>query len=160
MMALAGVLIMAVALLLTPLGLPGLWIMVGVLAFATWFGDVSVVTLALCVAIAVAAEAIEFVIVSKMNVRYGGSRLAFWGAIFGGVAGVLLGMPIPVIGSIIAGFLGSFAGAAAATLYETRRVDSATRVAWGVLLGRMWAAAAKAAAGVVILVLGAAALMF
>lgn len=150
---------MAVALFLTPLGVPGLWIMVGVLAFGAWFGDVSLFILAACVVLAAAAEIIEFFIVSRLNVKYGGSRLAFWGAIAGGVVGVIVGMPVPVIGSIIAGFIGSFAGAAAATLYETKRFDSAGRVGWGVLMGRMWAAAAKVAAGVVIFVVGAWALV-
>ena len=159
MLSILGILIMGVALFLTPLGIPGLWIMVGVLAIATTMGDVGVLVLVTCVVLALAAELLEFVIVQKLNVRYGGSRLAFWGAIFGGVIGVVVGMPVPVIGSIIAGFLGSFAGAMAATLYETRRLESAARVGWGVLVGRMWAAATKVAAGIVIFVLGSAALL-
>ena len=158
-MAILGVLLMGVALFLTPLGIPGLWIMVGVLALGAVLGDVGVVILIVCLALAFGAEVLEFFIVQKLNIRYGGSRLAFWGAIFGGVIGVIVGMPIPIIGSIIAGFLGSFAGAMAATLYETKRFDSAARVGWGVLIGRMWAAATKVAAGIVIFVLGSAALL-
>jgi hypothetical protein len=150
---------MGVALFLTPLGIPGLWIMVGVLAIGTIVGDVGAFIIVICLLLALAAELLEFFIVQKLNVRYGGSRLAFWGAIFGGIAGVILGMPIPIVGSIIAGFLGSFAGAMAATLYETKRLDSAARVGWGVLIGRMWAAATKVAAGIVIFVLGSAALL-
>jgi uncharacterized protein len=140
-----GILVMATALFLTPLGVPGLWIMVAVLALGAWLGDVSIMILGVCVTLAVAAEIAEFLIVQRLNVQYGGSRLAFWGAILGGVVGVILGMPVPVVGSIIAGFLGSFAGAALATLYETRRLDNA--------------AAAKVAAGIVIFVLGSAALL-
>ena len=158
-MEILGVLLMGVALFLTPLGIPGLWIMVGVLALGAVLGDVGVVILIVCLALALGAEILEFFIVQKLNIRYGGSRLAFWGAIFGGVIGVIVGMPIPIIGSIIAGFLGSFAGAMAATLYETKRFDSAARVGWGVLIGRMWAAATKVAAGIVIFVLGSAALL-
>lgn len=159
MLAIAGILIMGIALFLTPLGIPGLWIMVGVLAIGAMLGDVGVLILLACLGLAFAAEILEFFIVQKLNVRYGGSRLAFWGAIFGGVIGVIVGMPIPVIGSLIAGFLGSFAGAMAATLYETKRFDSAARVGWGVLIGRMWAAATKVGAGIVIFVLGSAALL-
>jgi len=158
-MAILGVLLMGVALFLTPLGIPGLWIMVGVLALGAVLGDVGALILIVCLALAFGAEILEFFIVQKLNIRYGGSRLAFWGAIFGGVIGVIVGMPIPIIGSIIAGFLGSFAGAMAATLYETKRFDSAARVGWGVLIGRMWAAATKVAAGIVIFVLGSAALL-
>ena len=159
MLSILGVLVMGVALFLTPLGIPGLWIMVGVLAIGTIVGDVGVLVIVICLLLALAAELLEFFIVQKLNVRYGGSRLAFWGAIFGGIVGVIVGMPIPIIGSIIAGFLGSFAGAMAATLYETKRFDSAARVGWGVLIGRMWAAATKVAAGIVIFVLGSAALL-
>ncbi|HSJ30648.1 MAG TPA: DUF456 domain-containing protein, partial [Longimicrobiales bacterium] len=159
MLSILGVLIMGIALFLTPLGIPGLWVMVGVLAIGAIAGDVGFLVIVTCLVIALAAELLEFLIVQKLNVRYGGSRLAFWGAIFGGVAGVIIGMPIPVIGSLIAGFLGTFAGAMAATLYETKRFDSAARVGWGVLIGRMWAAATKVAAGVVIFVLGSAALL-
>lgn len=159
MLAILGVLVMAVALFLTPLGVPGLWIMVAVLALGVWLGDVGFFILAVAVVLAAVAEIVEYLIVQRLNVQYGGSTLAFWGAIFGGVAGVILGMPVPIVGSIIAGFLGSFVGAAVATLYETRRIGLAGRVGWGVLLGRMWSAAAKVALGVVIFVLGAAALV-
>jgi uncharacterized protein len=159
MLATLAIVVMVGALLLTPLGVPGLWIMVAILAAGAWAGSVAWTIVIIGLVLAAAAELAEYVIVERMNVRYGGSRLAFWGAIAGGVAGVLVGMPVPVIGAIVAGFIGSFVGAAAATLYETRRVGSAARVGWGTLLGRMWAAAAKVAAGTVILVLGVAALL-
>ena len=151
--------VMTIALFLTPLGVPGLWIMVGVLALGTWLGHVSVFVLVVCSLLALTAEIVEFFIVQKLNVRYGGSRRAFWGAMIGGVVGVLLGMPVPVIGSVIAGFVGSFAGAAIATFYETKEMGAAGRVGWGVMLGKMWAAAVKMSLGFIILVLGAASLL-
>jgi uncharacterized protein len=159
MLAVLGIAVMVAALLLTPLGVPGLWIMVAVLALGTWGGAVGVLVLGTAIVLAAAAEVVEFLIVERLNVRYGGSRLAFWGAITGGIAGVIVGMPVPIFGSVVAGFIGSFVGAALATLYETRRVEAAARVGWGTLLGRMWAAAAKVAAGMIILVLGASALL-
>ena len=158
-MAIIGVLVMLLALFLTPLGVPGLWIMIAVLAAGAWFGQVGVLILSICVVLAFVAELIEFLIVKRLNTQYGGSRLAFWGAIVGGIIGVMAGLPVPVIGSVIAGFLGSFAGAMVATFYETQRLDRSTRVGWGVLLGRMWSAAAKVALGVAILVIGGAALL-
>jgi uncharacterized protein len=159
MLAILGILVMGIALILTPLGIPGLWIMVGVLAIGAIGGTVGAFVIIVCLALALGAEILEYLIVDRLNVRYGGSRLAFWGAIFGGIAGVIIGMPIPLIGSLIAGFLGTFAGAMAATLYETKRFDSAARVGWGVLLGRVWAAATKVAAGIIIFVLGSTALL-
>jgi uncharacterized protein len=159
MLAIIGILVMVCALLLIPLGLPGTWIMVGVLVVGTIMGEVGVLVLLASLGLAFVAEALEFVIVKRLNLRYGGSRLAFWGAMIGGFAGVIIGLPVPVIGSIIAGFLGSVAGAALATLYETRQLNQTLRVSWGVLLGRMWSAVAKVGVGIVILVLGAAALL-
>jgi hypothetical protein len=158
-LAIVGILVMIGALLLIPLGIPGTWIMVGVLVIGTVQGQVGVAVLLASLALAFVAEAMEFFIVKRLNLRYGGSRLAFWGAIIGGFIGVVIGLPVPVIGSLIAGFIGSVIGAALATLYETRQLDKTLRVSWGVLLGRMWSAVAKVGAGVVILVLGAAALL-
>jgi uncharacterized protein len=159
MLATLGIIAMVIALMLIPLGVPGLWLMVAVLAASAWFGAVGWVIVAVCLVLAAAAEVVEYVILDRMNARYGGSRMAFWGAIAGGIIGVLVGLPVPIIGPLVAGFLGTFVGAAVATLYETRHVESAARVGWGTLLGRMWAAAAKVGAGFVILVLGSAALV-
>lgn len=151
--------IMIGALFLTPLGLPGNWIMIAVLTAGVYFEVVSPLMLIACLLIATAAEALEYLLVQRLNLKYGGSNRAFWGAIAGGFIGVMVGVPVPVIGSIIAGFLGTFIGAVAVTLHETRSSHAARRVGWGVLLGRVWAAAVKTAAGIVIIVLGAAAFL-
>ncbi|HUP18991.1 MAG TPA: DUF456 family protein, partial [Gemmatimonadota bacterium] len=88
------------------------------------------------------------------SLRYGGSSRAFWGAVFGGLVGVIIGFPVPVIGPVIAGIIGSFVGAAGVALLESRDVAGATRVGWGVVLARVFAAVAKVAAAIVILVVG------
>ncbi len=150
--------VMVVALFVIPLGLPGLWIMVGVLALAALYKAVGLITLLIVVAVAGVAELIEFLVVNRLTARYGGSRKAFWGAIAGGIIGVMVGIPIPIVGSIVAAFFGSFVGAALVTLAETRKLDAAGRVGWGVVLGRALAAGVKVFAGVAILVLGALAL--
>ena len=156
-----GVVIMVVALLLIPLGLPGLWVMIGVLTLAVAGNEVSPWILLILIVVAVLAELAEWAIVARTSARWGGSRKAFWGAIAGGLAGILLGLPVPlpILGPLLAGLLGTFAGAAAVTLWETRAMRSAGRVGCGAVLGRAFAAAAKTAAGVVILVAGAAALI-
>jgi uncharacterized protein YqgC (DUF456 family) len=158
-MALVGVLVMVIGLLLIPLGLPGLWIMIGVLGVGAMTGLVGWAVVLGMLALAVIAEVLEFVIVKKQTTRFGGSRKAFWGALGGGLLGVMVGAPIPVIGSVIAGFIGSFAGAAAVTWLETKELSSAGRVGWGVVLGRAFSAFVKVAAGLVILVVGGAALL-
>jgi len=158
-LAILGILVMVISLFLTPIGIPGNWIMVGVLAAGALLGEVGAGVLIATLLIALAAEGVEFLIVQRLNLRYGGSKRAFWGAIAGGIVGVIIGVPIPIIGSIIAGFAGSFVGAALVTWMETKAADAAMRVGWGVLIGRALSAAAKTGAGVVILVLGAAALL-
>jgi uncharacterized protein len=158
-LAVLGIAVMFIALFLTPLGIPGNWIMVGVLAAGALLGEVGVGVMIAALLLAGAAEIVEFMIVNRLNVRYGGTSRAFWGSIAGGIMGVMVGLPVPIVGSVIAGFLGSFVGAAVVTWFETTRSDAALRVGWGVLIGRALSAAAKSAAGVVILVLGAAALL-
>lgn len=158
-MTILAIAVMIAALLLTPLGAPGNWIMVVVVAIAAFTGRVGYPVLALCVGVALVAEIIEYVILKKMTGKYGGSRRAFWGAIAGGIIGVIVGVPVPIVGSMIAGFIGSFVGAAIVTYMEARDMGQAGRVGWGVLMGRMFAAAVKTAAGVIVLVAGAAALL-
>ena len=152
---------MIVALVVIPLGLPGLWIMIGILTLAAVADEVSPIILILLVVVALLAELAEWAIVARTSARLGGSRKAFWGAIAGGILGILLGLPIPlpILGPLLAGLLGTFAGAAIVTLWETRALRSAGRVGCGAVLGRAFAAAAKTAAGVVILVVGGAALI-
>lgn len=154
-----GVVAMVVALLLVPLGLPGLWIMIGILTVGTALDEVSPWLLLPLVALGAAAELVEYVILQRTSARWGASRKAFWGAIAGGFVGVLVGLPVPVVGPLLAGLTGTFAGAAIVALAETRRVRSAGRVAWGALLGRVFAAGFKTAVAFVVLVLGATALL-
>lgn len=159
MLAALGIILMVLFLFLVPLGLPGVWLMLAVLAVAAGYGEVALATLAVLAALALAAEALEFVVVSRLSRRYGGSRLAFWGAIAGGLAGLAVGVPVPLVGPLLAGVAGTFLGAAAVTLWETRTPASAARVGWGATLGRALAAAVKTAVGVVVLAVGAGALL-
>ena len=158
-MSMVGLLIMVVALFLIPFGLPGTWIMVGVLAVGAMYKAVGILTILGAIAIAAVAELLEFVFVKRLNARYGGSRKAFWGAIVGGIIGVIVGLPVPMIGSVIAAFVGSFLGAAIVTLAETRDLRAAHRVGFGALMGRAIAAVVKVFAGLVLLVIGGFALL-
>jgi uncharacterized protein YqgC (DUF456 family) len=65
-----------------------------------------------------------------------------------------MGVPVPIVGSVIGAFLGSFVGAALFELSLSRSPDIAVRAGWGAVVGRAIAAAAKIALGVVIAVLG------
>lgn len=146
--------LMALSILLIPIGLPGLWLMVVLVGLGTWVGEVAPWVLVTALALTALAELAEWLIVRRMNLQYGGSPRAFWGAIGGGLVGVVVGAPVPVVGSVVAGFLGSFLGAALVTYWEIRDLDAARRVGWGVLLARVFAVAVKVGVGMAILVLG------
>ncbi len=153
------ILAMAACLLLVPLGLPGVWIMIGILTIATALDEVAWWVLLGLVGLAALAELAEYALVKRTAERYGGSRKAFWGAIAGGFIGVVVGLPVAVIGPLVAGMIGTFLGAAAVALWETRELRAARRIGWGALVGRILAAGLKTAAGLAILLIGATSLL-
>lgn len=145
-----------VGLCLIPLGLPGLWVMVGgILAYGwlTNFRSVGVAMIAIVLGLALFGEIIETWIGFRFAKRYGGSSRSGWGALLGGLVGAVIGVPIAVIGSVIGAFLGSFIGAAVFEYSASRHTGVATRAGWGAVVGRAAAAAAKIALGVVIAVI-------
>jgi len=161
-----GVLLFAAAgvagLILIPLGLPGLWLIVlGVIGYGwlTGFQTVGVATIGIVVALAMAGELVEAWAGFKLARRHGGSSRAGWGAVIGGIAGAIVGVPVPIVGSVIGAFVGAFAGAAAFEYAGARSLDGATRAGWGAVLGRAFGAAVKVALGLVIMVIGAVAVL-
>ena len=158
LLSIALLTLMAGALLTVPLGLPGVWIMLLLLATAVLFGGVSWMVWLGLVGLAILAEVAEFYVLEKVGARYGASNKAFWGAVAGGIVGSIIGVPIPIIGSVIAGFLGTFAGAGMVSYLETRSVGEASRVGGGVLLARACAVALKVGTGLLIMVVTVAAL--
>ncbi len=159
-LALGGIAVMAVSLLFIPLGLPGLWIMMVVLAVGAWYGAVAWWLFVALLALTVVAEFLEWVAVDRLGRKYGGTRRTFWGALAGGVAGAMIGTPVPVIGSVLGVFAGTMIGASIATWTLAKDSEVALKAGWGALLGRSAAIALKTAAGIVIFVSGAAALLF
>ena len=153
-------LVMLAGLFIIPFGLPGLWLMIGVVAFGAFAGKIAWWTLVLLVILGIVAEVLEFFAVKKMSDRHGGSRLAFVGAILGGFAGALIGAPVFLVGPVIAGVIGTFAGAALVTAWEQRSLGpAARRVGMGAALGRAAAVAIKVAVAFVVLVVGMTALI-
>ena len=145
-------------LLLVPLGLPGLWVMVGAILVYGWLTDfrsLSVALIAIVLVVALLGEIIESWLGFHFAKRYGGSNRSGWGALIGGIVGAIVGVPVPVIGSVIGAFLGSFVGAALFELSASRQLGVATRAGWGSVVGRAAAAAVKIALGVVIAVIAA-----
>lgn len=145
-------------LLLVPLGLPGLWVMVGAILLYGWLTDfrsLSVALIAIVLALALLGEIIESWLGFRFAKRYGGSRRSGWGALIGGVIGAVIGVPIAIIGSVIGAFIGSFIGAALFEYSTSRQAGVATRAGWGAVVGRAAAAALKIALGLVIAAIAA-----
>ena len=143
--------ILLLSLFIIPLGLPGTWVMVaaGVGYSILVPNSIGIVTLIGVTAIAVAAEVVEFTLAGKYARKYGGSRRASWGAIIGGTVGAIIGVPVPIVGPIIGAFAGAFAGALLFEYTKAGDASTATRVAWGALVGRAIAAALKVFAGII-----------
>lgn len=149
-----AVALMAVFLLAVPLGLPGTWLMLGVLLVGLVAGRVSWLTFVGLALLVGGAEVVEFFLVRHTSLRYGGSPRAFWGAVAGGLVGVAIGVPVPLVGSLLAGLAGTFFGAAGVALWDERRAGPAARVGWGALVGRALSAVVKTGTGIVVLVVG------
>src|SRR3989440_12737001 len=144
-------------LVLVPLGLPGLWVMVGgVVGYGalTGFRTVGIATMAIVLGLAFLGEIVEWWVGFGLTERYGGSRRSGWGALVGGIVGAMVGVPVPIVGSVIGAFIGAFAGAALFEYSGSRTAAVAVRAGWGAVLGRAAGAAAKIALGVVIAVIG------
>lgn len=133
-------------LVMIPFGLPGTLVMLcGAIGYKLlvptggigWFTVVAVGVLMLV------AEGLEWVLTARFTKKYGGSRRATWGAVIGGMIGAFFGVPVPVVGSIVGAFVGAFVGALVFEYSRGSGHGTATRVAWGALVGRVTAAAVK-----------------
>ena len=144
-------------LAMIPLGLPGLWVMVGgilVYGWVTDFRSVTVTMIVIVLGLAFLGELVENWIGFRYAKRYGGSTRSGWGALVGGLVGAAIGVPVAIIGSVIGAFLGSFIGAAVFEYTSSRHAGLATLAGWGAVLGRAAGAAIKIALGLVIAVIG------
>jgi uncharacterized protein len=143
--------VLLLCLFVVPLGLPGLWFMLGVAFVYNWLvpaGQIGWFAISFGLLLAVLAEVFEWTLSAKFTARYGGSRRAGWGAILGGIAGAMAGVPVPIIGSVIGAFAGAFVGALVMEFTQKdATAQSATRVAKGALIGRVAATAAKVGLG-------------
>lgn len=150
-------------LLLVPLGLPGLWVMLGA-TFVYWLaipgGAIGGLTVTIVGLLVVVAEVLEFTIAGGYAKKYGGSSRASWGAVVGGLLGAFIGVPIPVVGPLLGAFAGAFGGALLGELTVSRSTrGEPMKVATGALIGRAVAAAVKTGFAVLILVWVSSALL-
>ncbi|MEM8864856.1 MAG: DUF456 domain-containing protein [Planctomycetota bacterium] len=147
-------------------GLPGNWLVVGGAALLAWGGPSAsglgigwplVIGLA---AIAGAGELAELAAGAMGAAKQGASRravlLAAIGAMVGGIAGAIIGVPVPIVGPLVAALggsaLGSFAGAYLGQRWSRRTEAESFAAGHGALIGRLWGAASKLLAGLVMIV--------
>jgi uncharacterized protein YqgC (DUF456 family) len=149
-------LVALVGFFLTAIGLPGTWIFLAAASASRLLDPASPVAwwaVAVGIALALVAEAIEWMAASRYVRKHGGSPRAAWGAFVGGIAGAIVGVPVPVLGPLLGAVFGTFIGALVAEYSVTGRYGAAERVAWGAMVGRIVATVAKLGFGVVIAVL-------
>lgn len=147
------------SLLLIPLGLPGVWVMVGIMLVGVVADLASPWIFLALLVLAGLAELLEYVAVGRMTARYGGTARTFWGAVLGGLVGALIGTPVPVVGSLIGALLGTVAGAFLLTWHQTGHAVGSARASWGALVGRAVAIGLKVFVGLVIIAVGGASLL-
>lgn len=150
---------------LIPIGLPGLWLMIGFAALAQVLGTIPFTSapsihfgwtlIGVCIAIGVVAEAIE-AIAGAAGARYGGAtRRGMVGAFAGGIIGAIFFtglLPIPIVGTIVGGLIGTFAGAwiGEASAVQQRDPQQKFQAALGAAAGKLAGTFGKLGAGVVI----------
>ena len=150
---LAAVLLLSLAMI--PFGMPGTLVMfAAALCYKLLVpqGGIGWATVVIVGVLMTIAEVLEWSLAARFARRYGGSKRAGWGAAIGGMVGAFMGVPIPIVGPVVGAFLGAFAGALLFELGAGSGGGTATRVAWGALLGRVVAAAMKMGIGVVMAV--------
>ena len=158
------ILSMPAGLIAVVLGLPGTWLILVTSALYSWLTGFSIITYQMLLgllALAVAAEVLEFWSGLWGARRYGGSRKAMLGTLIGGLAGAIVLTPMLFgFGAVVGAFFGAFTGGFAVTYLEQRKMSDAMRVGWGGMLGRVFAMVFKGAAVVTMIGLDVWAIFF
>lgn len=141
----------AMSLLITILGLPGLWLIILFLAMYGWLTEwdryVGLTSVLWLLGLAVLAEVVEFLAGAAGSKQAGGRKRGMVGAVIGGIVGGILGTPLlPIIGTIIGACAGAFAGAVAMEMKD-RDWNEAMRVGVGAAKGRFYGIIIKLAIG-------------
>ena len=129
--------------LLTVFQLPGTWFILATTAVYDWHFKWESITwqvLAVMALLAIAAEVADLLAGMKGAQEAGASRAASWGALAGGICGMIAFtplIPIPVLGSIFGGLLGCFGGAFAVERYFHGDTGKSAKVGLGAAIGRL-----------------------
>ena len=149
----------------TLLGLPGNWGLAAMaVALAYFANDTSHIAIhspsvAAILLLAILGEVAEFVAGAAGVKQLGGSKrggaLAILGSVIGAVAGVFIGVPVPVVGSLIAALLfggaGAFGGAVVGERWSGKEWNDCLRIGWGALWGKLLGTLLKTICGTAML---------
>jgi uncharacterized protein YqgC (DUF456 family) len=136
-----------VGVLICLLGFPGPLLITGASALAGWSTGWQVVHIWLVLVffvLALLAEILDQWLAVASARSYGSTRAGMWGSFLGGLAGALLGIPVPFVGSLCGAFLGAFAGAfILELLISKKKFFPAAQAGYGAFRGRIGAAIFK-----------------
>lgn len=163
-----------VAWLTTLFTLPGNWLVVALAAGFAWLfpheqgRGIGWTVVAVSVGLAALGEVVEFVAGAAGAAKQGASRravlLALVGAMAGSILGVLVGAPVPVLGSFIMALLGgaggAFAGAYLGEMWKGRTVDERIAAGQGAFIGKIWGTLGKLVCGAVMIAIVTADALF
>ncbi len=147
-------------------GLPGNWINLAAAIVYAFFApsddrlSISWWVVGAVFVLAILGEAVELLASAAGAAKVGGSRrgavLAILGSFVGGIMGAVLGMPIPIIGSVIAillfASLGALAGAMLGEWWKGRDWDTRWEVGHAAFWGRLFGTVGKMSIGSMIVV--------
>ena len=127
------------AVAVTPIGLPGTFIIaVSVLLFnvLTDFDGFNSALIVFLFVLAILMEILEATLSGYMAKRFGGSKLSIFGAIAGGLVGAIWGtMILPVVGTLLGAFIGAFSGAFLGEYFLSREFDRSLLAGIGAFVG-------------------------
>ncbi|MCE9620547.1 MAG: DUF456 family protein [Planctomycetes bacterium] len=145
-----------VCVVVTPLGIPGTWILIGVagsadLASAWWMPDRPIPfplqALVIASIVGAAGEILEFV-AGALGAKAGGaSSKGAMGSLIGSLVGLVIGtivIPIPLAGSAIGAIAGAVVGAIVGERMHGREIKDSLKPATGAAVGRILGALSKA----------------
>jgi hypothetical protein len=139
-------------LIITPLGLPGNWFILGgavVCGFSTQWAHYGWAFMALIAVAAVFGEIIEAASSAIGARKFGASKGATVAAIVGSLIGLSLGTGLmPIVGTLIGAFAGAFLGAFIYEYIKLQDIEQALRAGLGAFLGRTAAIIVKETIGI------------
>jgi hypothetical protein len=140
-----------VGLILSCVSLSGTWVVLAGALLAKFLSAGEFpgwAALGVMAAVSVLVEVAEFFAGTWGVTRRGGSGLAGFMALVGGIAGLFLGalIPIPILGSLLGMTIGSFTLVFLVEQRRLRQKGAAAHIAWGAVLARMLMIMLKVAA--------------